>query len=582
MRRPALALLLGCLLLVAGVSALDGYEYYQTIEYAACDQEVYQQDIVIHRTTGTAYNETAGGLETWHIYVGDHCREDYGDVRFTDSTGAELAYYLWPDCTSSSARFCVRLEGADAAGSLFIWYGNPTATTTSDGDAAYLFFDTFDGDALNSNKWTDSGNSGEVTVTNGEAVLRAAAASATYYNRYITSKSSFSGLGNISVEIKARVNLNGANRYGSSVAAGCSDRSYYANGVYGASHRFSYSNTKYWFADGTSLASSVTATNNVVYRFDIYQSGTRADYYADGVRAYQGETITFSSFPYIELYISTWDAGNNPKLHIDYALVRAYSATPPAATDFSGEQETQGPPIVGFTATPTVGLAPLTVQFNDTSLRSPTSWTWDFGDGSTSTDQNPEHTYTAAGTYSVNLTVTNEYGTEYKLKPDYITVYSPVTAQFMADVTYGALPLTVQFTDASSGSPTSWTWDFGDGNTSTDQNPEHTYTSTGTYTVKLIASHPYDSDEETKVNYITVVTLQPFPGCSSNPTDPDSDGLYEDINGNGRWDFQDLVLFFQHLTWCNANQPITLFDWNSNFRCDFDDVHKLWLDGGMI
>jgi len=81
---------------------------------------------------------------------------------------------------------------------------------------------------------------------------------------------------------------------------------------------------------------------------------------------------------------------------------------------------------------------------------------------------------------------------------------------------------------------------------------------------------------------ISVVVLQPFPGCSSNPTDPDSDGLYEDINGNGRWDFQDLVLFFQHLTWCNANQPITLFDWNSNFRCDFDDVHKLWLDGGMI
>jgi len=54
MRRPALALLLGCLLLVAGVSALDGYAYYQTVEYAACDQETYQQDIVVHRTTGTA------------------------------------------------------------------------------------------------------------------------------------------------------------------------------------------------------------------------------------------------------------------------------------------------------------------------------------------------------------------------------------------------------------------------------------------------------------------------------------------------------------------------------------------------
>ena len=104
MRRPTLALLLGCLLLVAGASALDGYDYYQTIEYAACDQEIYQQDIIIHRTTGTAYNETAGGLETWHIFVGDHCQADYDDVRFTNSTGAELAYYLWPDDWNSNGR----------------------------------------------------------------------------------------------------------------------------------------------------------------------------------------------------------------------------------------------------------------------------------------------------------------------------------------------------------------------------------------------------------------------------------------------------------------------------------------------
>ena len=285
---------------------------------------------------------------------------------------------------------------------------------------------------------------------------------------------------------------------------------------------------------------------------------------------------------YSEVIGSRSGMGGASDLCLAQILVRAYSATPPAALTFSGEQETAAPPVTAFTATPTAGLAPLSVQFTDLSAGSPTSWSWAFGDGNTSTAQNPQHTYSSAGTYTVTLTATNEYGSDTETKTDYITVYSPVTAQFMADVTYGALPLTVQFTDASSGSPTSWTWDFGDGNTSTDQNPEHTYTAVGTYTVKLIASHPYDSDEETKVNYITVVTLQPFPGCSSNPTDPDSDGLYEDINGNGRWDFQDLVLFFQHLTWCNANQPITLFDWNSNFRCDFDDVHKLWLDGGMI
>lgn len=164
MRRPALALLL-----VAGASALDGYVYYQTIEYAACDQEIYQQDIVIHRTTGTAYNETAGGLETWHIYVGDHCREDYGDVRFTNSTGAELAYYLWPDYDSSSARFCVRLEGADAAGTLIVHYGNVAATTTSDGDATFHLFDHFDGTAIDTGKWDVIQSAGLYEDINGNA-----------------------------------------------------------------------------------------------------------------------------------------------------------------------------------------------------------------------------------------------------------------------------------------------------------------------------------------------------------------------------------------------------------------------------
>jgi len=80
----------------------------------------------------------------------------------------------------------------------------------------------------------------------------------------------------------------------------------------------------------------------------------------------------------------------------------------------------------------------------------------------------------------------------------------------------------------------------------------------------------------------TASPLQPFPGCSNDPTDPDADGLYEDINGNARWDFQDIILFFQHLAWCEANQPVSLFDWNSNGRCDFDDVFRLWSNGGMI
>lgn len=78
------------------------------------------------------------------------------------------------------------------------------------------------------------------------------------------------------------------------------------------------------------------------------------------------------------------------------------------------------------------------------------------------------------------------------------------TATFTADVKSGEAPLTVNFTDFSSGSPTEWTWDFGDGNGSTDQNPTHTYTADGTYTVSLTVGDGVSTDTETRENYIEV------------------------------------------------------------------------------
>jgi PGF-pre-PGF domain-containing protein len=82
-------------------------------------------------------------------------------------------------------------------------------------------------------------------------------------------------------------------------------------------------------------------------------------------------------------------------------------------------------PTANFTANVTAGEAPLAVQFNDTSTGSPTSWAWDFGDNTTSAEQHPVHTYATAGTYSVNLTVTNAAGSDTETKTDYITVTAP-------------------------------------------------------------------------------------------------------------------------------------------------------------
>ncbi|WP_321430984.1 PKD domain-containing protein [uncultured Methanolobus sp.] len=158
----------------------------------------------------------------------------------------------------------------------------------------------------------------------------------------------------------------------------------------------------------------------------------------------------------------------------------------------------------GFTSNVTSGDAPLTVKFTDTST-SAISWQWDFdGDGNVdSTEQNPEYTYTEAGVYTVALRVSDGDGSDTETKTDYITV--SLDAGFSASVTSGTAPLTVTFTDTTNGA-VSWEWDFdGDGDVdSTEQNPVHTYTSSGDYTVKLTAYGNGNSDSVTKSDYISV------------------------------------------------------------------------------
>jgi len=171
------------------------------------------------------------------------------------------------------------------------------------------------------------------------------------------------------------------------------------------------------------------------------------------------------------------------------------------------------PPVAAFSASPLSGAATTYVTFTDESTLGPTSWLWDFGDGTTSTLQNPVHTYSTAGTFTVNLTVSNAAGSDSEVKTDYITitdaVYAPV-ASFSANVTSGALPLDVLFTDSSTNTPTSWLWNFGDGTTSTDQNPEHTYSVDGSYTVTLTASNAAGSNTYIKSSYISAGTTTSF------------------------------------------------------------------------
>ena len=160
-----------------------------------------------------------------------------------------------------------------------------------------------------------------------------------------------------------------------------------------------------------------------------------------------------------------------------------------------------------------------------------------------------------------------------------ILIYSnfPVAA-FSANTTSGYSPLSVGFSDESTGTGiTSRQWNFGDGGTSSLQNPVHTYPSAGNYTVTLTVINAQGSDPEVRSQYIHVIQgAIPFPGKTNAPTDPDGDGIYEDMNGNGFKDFNDVVLFFKQMEWVKVNQPVILFDFNHNGIIDFNDIVRLF------
>ena len=166
------------------------------------------------------------------------------------------------------------------------------------------------------------------------------------------------------------------------------------------------------------------------------------------------------------------------------------------------------PPVVNFSVNTSSGVQPLNVSFTDTSTNTPTAWNYSFGDGNYSTLQNPTHVF-YTGNWSVNLTASNVDGTGYK-NGTYINVTSGViapVASFSTNTTSGKIPLSVQFTDSSTNTPTSWLWQWDDGTANgTTQSPIHTFTVAGTYHVNLTATNSAGSN----LSSSTTITAQPL------------------------------------------------------------------------
>jgi PKD repeat protein len=161
-----------------------------------------------------------------------------------------------------------------------------------------------------------------------------------------------------------------------------------------------------------------------------------------------------------------------------------------------------------FFGVPVSGRPPLTVMFEPHITGMVNQYFWDFGDGQTDTLRNPIHTYSIQGKYDVKLKARLELEgcnqVDSVIKEDYVVALD-LDAQFSANPEAGVAPLQVQFSDESSGEPTSWFWWFGDGGYSYEQNPVHEYQWFGRYPVFLRVTNALGQvDSLLKLSYIFV------------------------------------------------------------------------------
>ena len=164
------------------------------------------------------------------------------------------------------------------------------------------------------------------------------------------------------------------------------------------------------------------------------------------------------------------------------------------------------PPVANFAANTTNGIWPLIVNFINLSSDA-TNFAWDFGDGNGSTDSNPTNIYFVAGTYTVGLTAVGAGGTNQLVRANYIAVNNspPPVVDFTASPTNGVAPLTVYFTNLSTGADT-FIWDFDDGDTGASLNPAETFTNAGIYTVTLTAIGPGGTNWLVLTNFVVAIS----------------------------------------------------------------------------
>jgi len=180
-------------------------------------------------------------------------------------------------------------------------------------------------------------------------------------------------------------------------------------------------------------------------------------------------------------------------------------------------------PVSNFIA-PISGCVNESISFTNLSTISSTSqiinYVWNFGDNITSNIPNSSHIYTSPGVYNITLTVTSNFGCVGTFQKQ-ITINPLPTVSFSPNSGSGCPPLSLDFTDLSSGLINYWNWSFGDGQFSNQQNPTHTYSESGVYQVTLQVTSIEGCTTISNSPVIILVHPTPIASFNVNPTEVD-------------------------------------------------------------
>ena len=481
------------------------------------------------------------------------CNDDFSDIRFADENKNEIPYWIALTGISDGDHYATIWVNTTGANSLYLYYGNTTATSTSNGDDVWYWYDDFNDGQISGWSYDYSKNDqGGVTESGGLMNVWANGNSIIGWRSAILySHQKFP----IGTKLIGRVSANYDWHKSWNSRFGFSEGSNYGD-TYGVFFHNSHSEQQWRCVDSSTssavyLGSLDSLTQIEIHRIDTQQCMFRTKDHPD-------EYIT-TNIPDQDcgVFVSAIDNAGADEMHIylDYIAVGKTSEIEPSWSVVEAEESLyygMYPPTAEFTYSPSNPTDLDVITFFDTSTDEQGtifSRTWSFGDGEYAYEQEVSHKYSENGIFTVTLSVTDNDGNTDEVSEQITILNVPPEANIIYYPSNPQKDELIVFNDASTdldGEIISWEWRFGDGYSSTDKNPEYQYSEDGIYLVSLVVE---DDDGN-------------FDNCSTQIIIGDNYLLYNEPEADFLWVSNGLYVDFIDNSFAPAG---TLISWSWDF-----------------